>query len=225
MRILITAADEQELITVKQACKSLSKNEQSELDLTWMLTGIGVVSTSYRLTKALNKTDKPYDLVLNAGIAGTFNERYPVGSVVRVVREFFGDLGFESHNGFQTLFDYNILDANTQPFVNGALIAPELEDNIERAISKYDKVTAVTVQTVSGLSEKRERMKREFTPAVESMEGAALFYVCLLEKQPFIELRSISNEVGERDKKKWDIPLALNSLRDACKILFEALAR
>jgi len=190
-----------------------------------MLTGIGVVSTSYRLTKALNKTDKPYDLVLNAGIAGTFNERYPVGSVVRVVREFFGDLGFESHNGFQTLFDYNILDANTQPFVNGALIAPELEDNIERAISKYDKVTAVTVQTVSGLSEKRERMKREFTPAVESMEGAALFYVCLLEKQPFIELRSISNEVGERDKKKWDIPLALNSLRDACKILFEALAR
>ena len=47
MRILITAAEEEELITAKQAFNSLSKSEQNSLDITYMLTGIGSTSTSY----------------------------------------------------------------------------------------------------------------------------------------------------------------------------------
>jgi futalosine hydrolase len=75
------------------------------------------------------------------------------------------------------------------------------------------------------LPQKRDQLERDFTPSVESMEGAAFFYVSILEKVPFIELRSISNEVGERDRSKWNIPLALDSLRDACKVLLEALVK
>jgi hypothetical protein len=56
MRILITAAEEEELITARQAYNSLSKSEQYGLEITWMLTGIGTTSTSYRLTKILNTT-------------------------------------------------------------------------------------------------------------------------------------------------------------------------
>lgn len=55
------------------------------------------------------------------------------------------------------------------------------------------------------------------------MEGAAFFYVCIQEKVPFIEIRSVSNEVGERDRTKWNIPLALDSLKEAMKNLFSAL--
>jgi futalosine hydrolase len=35
------------------------------------------------------------------------------------------------------------------------------------------------------------------------MEGAALHYTCLMEKIPFMQLRSISNYIAERDKSKW----------------------
>jgi futalosine hydrolase len=44
------------------------------------------------------------------------------------------------------------------------------------------------------------------------MEGAAVHYVGLMENVPFLQLRSISNLVGERDKKKWKLPLSIKNL-------------
>ena len=52
--------------------------------------------------------------------------------------------------------------------------------------------------------------------AVESMEGAAIVHVALLEDKPVGEIRAISNEVGERDRSKWRI-------RDAARAAQEAL--
>ncbi len=214
-RVLITAAEEEELVCAKQAFNSLEKSEQDELEVEFMLTGIGTTSTSYRLTKLINTTEKPFDLVVNIGIAGSFSKDFPIGSVVRIKKEFFGDLGFETFSGFQTLFDYQILDADTFPYKGGSLNAPELPSSIESAISHCKSGNAVTVQTVSGFPEKTKRLISDFSPQIESMEGAAFFYVCLLEKVPFVELRSVSNEVGERDRSKWDIPAALKSLKEA----------
>lgn len=223
MRILITAAEEEELITARQAYNSLSKSEQSGLEITYMLTGIGSTSTSYRLTKILNTTSEGFDIAINIGIAGSFSSDFPIGSVARIDKEHFGDLGFETFSGFQTLFDYKILGADTFPYKGGALCAAELSPDVEKAMSIYPKATAVTVQTVSGLPEKTQQLKRDFLPQIESMEGAAFFYVCIQEKIPFMEIRSVSNEVGERDRKKWDIPLALESLKEANRTLFIAL--
>jgi futalosine hydrolase len=44
------------------------------------------------------------------------------------------------------------------------------------------------------------------------MEGAAMFYVCLLAGVPFLELRAVSDVVGPRDKAQWDIPGAVAAL-------------
>ncbi|MDD2583646.1 MAG: futalosine hydrolase [Bacteroidales bacterium] len=225
MRLLITAAEEEELITAKQAYNSLPITEQKSLYITWMLTGIGTTSTSYRLTKIINSTEEPFDLAINIGIAGSFTDSFPIGSVARIEKEFFGDLGFETFTGFQTLFDYKILDANTHPFRNGALNAPKLTNKVEQALEQYRPACAVTVQTVSGLPEKTEQLIKGFMPQIESMEGAAFFYVCILEELPFIELRSVSNKVGERDRSKWDIPLALESLKKATQTLLHALVK
>lgn len=223
MRILITASEEEELITAKQAYNSLTPSEKNELNVTYMLTGIGSVSTSYRLTKILNSTPESFYLVVNIGIAGSFSPEFPIGSVARIEKEYFGDLGFESLFGFETLFDYKILDADTFPFKGGALHTVELSAETEKAMAAYHRAAAVTVQTVSGLPEKTLQLKRDFRPQIESMEGAAFFYVCLLEKVPFIELRSVSNEVGERNRKNWNIPLALDSLTEANKCLLKSL--
>jgi len=223
MRILITAAEEEELITFRQAYNSLSKNQQFPLEIIWMLTGIGTTSASYRITKMLNTDARNFDLAVNIGIAGSFSPDFPIGTVARIEKEYFGDLGFETFSGFQTLFEYNILDQNTHPFKNGALFAPELDPAIEEAMSGYNRATSVTVQTVSGLPERTAWLSQSYQPHIESMEGAAFFYVCALEKIPFIELRSVSNIVGERDRSKWDIPLALDSLRAAGRKLLSAI--
>jgi futalosine hydrolase len=47
---------------------------------------------------------------------------------------------------------------------------------------------------------------------IESMEGAALHYVALLENIPFLQIRSLSNFAGERDKSKWEMNKAISCL-------------
>ncbi len=55
-------------------------------------------------------------------------------------------------------------------------------------------------------------MLEKFGAEVESMEGAAFHYVCLQQKINFLQLRSISNRVGERDKSKWKLKRQLKTL-------------
>ena len=44
------------------------------------------------------------------------------------------------------------------------------------------------------------------------MEGAALHYVCNSFNIPYLQIRSISNYIGERDKSKWEIKKAIENL-------------
>jgi futalosine hydrolase len=55
----------------------------------------------------------------------------------------------------------------------------------------------------------------KFDPQIETMEGAALHYICLQENVPFLQLRSISNYVGERNKEKWKLKEAIDNLNEA----------
>jgi futalosine hydrolase len=60
---------------------------------------------------------------------------------------------------------------------------------------------------------------------LESMEGAAFFYACLAEGVPFIEIRSVSNYVAERDKSYWNIPLAIQKLDKTLDRLMKELSK
>lgn len=224
-RILFTAAEPEEIECAQHAFRLYETQMPANVTVDFMLTGIGTTSTCYRLTKKLLEAisrNEPYTLVINIGIAGSFHlESYPIGSVAVIEKEYFGDLGFETMFGFQTLFQYELLDADLFPFKGGALYRPQLNAALETLLQKYDNSTGVTVQTVTGNPNKVEDMKKRFTPDIESMEGAAVYYVCLQEKVSCFELRTVSNEVGERDKSKWNIPLALKKLTDSCKDILQ----
>ena len=47
---------------------------------------------------------------------------------------------------------------------------------------------------------------------IESMEGAALHYVALMERVPFLQIRAVSNYAGERDKRKWNFGDSIGNL-------------
>ncbi len=57
-------------------------------------------------------------------------------------------------------------------------------------------------------------------PLIENMEGAAFFEVCRAEGVPFLELRAISNRVGDA-RAAWRIPDALTSLASALTSLLQ----
>lgn len=220
-RILFTAADSRELNCAIEAVNLYKKRQNNSIEFEFLLTDIGTTSTSYRVTKKILESkaiNNPYTLLFNIGIAGSFNlEEFPIGTTSIIEREYFADLGFESKESFQTLFEYGIYDKDLSPFTNGALCRTKLSSELEELLSNYKSATGVTVQKIVADLKKVEEIRRHFSADIESMEGAAIYYVSLQEKIPALEIRAISNAVGERDKSKWNIPLALESLTLCCK--------
>ncbi|MBK7434489.1 MAG: futalosine hydrolase [Chitinophagaceae bacterium] len=171
-----------------------------------LITGVGVPATIYHLQKRLHQLD--YDLVIQAGIAGSFDESIQPGEVVLVNKDRFADLGTEEKGQFRSVFEYGLANSNEFPFEDGWLL------NKNPAIPDFPllKASGVTINTISDSQVQKQRLLDQYDPGIESMEGAALHYVCLQEQLPFIQLRSISNPVGERDRSKWKMTEAVSNL-------------
>jgi futalosine hydrolase len=60
---------------------------------------------------------------------------------------------------------------------------------------------------------------------VEAMEGFGILRAAALAGVPAIELRAVSNAVGEIDRSKWRIREALAALAGAVPVLIEAMLR
>ena len=209
MKILITAATEQEFAPLKLKLNCYNNvavvNRNS---IRFSVTGVGINITSYRLTKLL--LNEHFDLVLNIGIAGSFSDKIGIGETVVVESEVFADWGVHTHNGFRTVFEENIIK-NSLPFnANGELYCKHIAPYF--FLQNIEKVKAITVNAASGEAYQINALQNKFNPDIESMEGAAFFYVCLMENIPFIEIRGISNKVEKRDKSQWNIPYAIKNL-------------
>ncbi|GIU94288.1 MAG: Futalosine hydrolase [Gaiellaceae bacterium] len=60
---------------------------------------------------------------------------------------------------------------------------------------------------------------------VEGMEGFAVLRACALAGVPAVEVRAISNELGEADRSRWEIPRALEALGAALRRMLAALPK
>lgn len=194
MKILIVSA------TALEIAPFVAENLEVEI----LITGVGAPACMYELTKKLQ--NEQYDFVIQAGIAGTFKNNFSLANTFIVTADLFADLGISENDMFYTLFDTGFADANTMPYKNGWL---ENDGIIQVGLPM---AKSITVNTVSDNFDIAEMYKRKFDADIESMEGAAFHYVCLQEKIPFLQLRSISNFVGERSKTNWKIKEAIESL-------------
>ncbi len=180
-----------------------------------LITGIGVASTIYNLTKSLLQTK--YDFVIQAGIAGSFTYNLQPGEVVLVREDTFADCGVEENGIFKNLFDSGLADENDFPFTKGWLI--NQNEILNAGVLKTIK--AITINKITNNATEINEQKNIFNADIESMEGAALHYVCLQTGIPFLQIRSISNKVGERDKTKWKMKEAIRNLNNEVKKIIE----
>jgi futalosine hydrolase len=185
MNILITAATELELQGIKEKLKLMQNH-----NVDFLVIGTGCTFTTYALTKKL-QTAK-FDLVLNVGIAGSFVKNISIGTVVVVETEIFGNFGIVYPHKFSTLFDENFMNENEYPFTNGKLFC-KYTDLFKT--NNLKSVCGLTVDAASGEQNQIEKRKKMFNADIETMEGAAFFYVCLSEKIPFLQIRSLSNYI------------------------------
>ncbi len=212
MNILIVAATQEELKPLFEKYNiSLVDNFStitiSTHSITIQITGVGMVATTFQLTKLLSKNSK-FDLAINVGITGSFFNELNIGEVVYVTDEIFGDMGAEDGDAFLSLFELGFTKQDEFPFMNEKLVSEYIFENELRDVS------GITVNTSHGNDISIEKVKKKFSASVESMEGAAFAYCCAQYEIPWIEIRGISNYIERRDKSKWNIPLAINNLND-----------
>jgi futalosine hydrolase len=183
-------------------------------EINLLITGVGSVATAWSMKNWLSVNEKP-DIVINAGIAGSYKDDIQIGDVVMPVTECFADSGIEDKESFLTLFESGLADPDEFPYRSGLLHSDEI---ISAKINNIARpVNAITVNTATGSEKSIIKLQKKFNPDIETMEGATFFYICTREKLPFLALRSISNRVEARNRSKWNIPLALEHLSEKLK--------
>ncbi|MDO9579113.1 MAG: futalosine hydrolase [Bacteroidales bacterium] len=182
-----------------------------DFEINLLVSGVGSFATSWAMKQWISINEKP-DLVINVGIAGSYNDEIMIGDVVMPLSDCFADSGIEDGVDFLTLPEAGLTSANEFPFIGGLLFADNQYSGQMKTI--LNPVRAITVNTTTGSEITRDKLLKKFNPDIETMEGATFFYICAMEKLPFLAVRAISNRVGLRNKSNWNIPLALKNLSE-----------
>ncbi|MCJ8210633.1 futalosine hydrolase [Mucilaginibacter sp. RS28] len=216
MRVLIVAATGAEVSNLKsEEVESQKLKVESDglqpatrnMQLNFLITGVGMVATAYALGRQLAQNH--YDLVINLGIAGSFDRSIELGEVVEVITDTFAELGAEDGDTFLPLNEMGFGDVtfapDRHPFLN------------------IKQVSGITVNKVHGNEASIEKVASRLNPQVESMEGAAVFYACRQAGVRCVQIRAVSNYVEKRNRESWKIGLAVKNLNTFAAALLREL--
>ncbi|MBK8919929.1 MAG: futalosine hydrolase [Saprospirales bacterium] len=181
--------------------------EKGRLRIQLLITGVGAARCCWFMGQLL-AVARP-DWAVNAGVAGALDRSLSLGTVVQIKSDFFGDLGVEEADGrFTSVFELGLCAPEEPPFINGLLYNPAAAE-----ADFLPAARALTVNRVHGHAASIELIREKYPGAqVETMEGAAFFYACLLANIPFVAIRSISNYVEPRNREAWELGRAIEQL-------------
>jgi futalosine hydrolase len=171
--------------------------------------GVGPVEAACAVARAL--ATGRYDLVVNAGIAGAHHGAAAIGDGVVVADEL---LELAVENG-------------------EAIVLPDGELIVERVVSDpalcgeladrgFPVLHGNTVSLITASETTAARLAR-LGAQVESMEGFAVLRAAELAGVRAIELRGISNRVGDRRLSNWNFAAGVAGLRTIVEALFSLL--
>lgn len=158
-----------------------------------------------------------YDLVISAGIAGGFSPLMP-GDVAIASSVVYADLGAETADGFAPL---SSIGFNSQQYQVDGAIAQQLTTQLDAHGVDARLGPILTVSMITGTATTAAALRSRHPAAIaEAMEGAGVAASARWYKVPFVEVRTISNVVGPRDRDGWQIGKALDALGRAFAIIF-----
>ncbi len=217
MKLLIVSATYMEIAPLVARLKFISENDRRiksytigkhEIDV--LISGVGMIATSVWTTQAL--CHKKYDAAINLGVCGSFDKSLEAGRVLHILTDRIAELGAEDGEKFLSVHELNLLGENEFPFMWGQLVNQSVPAN-ERILNLLG-VNGITVNTSHGDETSIQKIVKRLNPHVESMEGAAFFYSCMIEKIPCAQIRAVSNFIEKRNRENWNIALAIKNLND-----------
>jgi futalosine hydrolase len=175
-----------------------------------LAAGVGIAAAAARTARWLAELQlvggPAYDGVISAGIGGAYAGRVDFGDTVVGHRSIAADLGADSPDGYLTLSDLGfgteIVDSDPDLFARIASVMPEA---IHGSI--------LSVHTVTGTAARAAELSDRHPDAIaEAMEGWGVATAAADRALPFVEVRTVSNVVGPRDRSAWRIDLAMGAL-------------
>ncbi len=218
MRVIITAATNGEWMPSFQKINPAYAGTNKRFSVGFHESGIGLLASSVSLMKMF--VQETPSLIIQVGIAGCFDKKVPLGKVFAVKDDFAGDIGVMENKVWKDLFDLKLDKANDAPYEKKSLPNPWLSQyNLLNLPTKK----GVTVNTISTDKNKIDLYSGRYKATLESMEGAALHYMGRDLNIPFIQIRAVSNYVGERNKAKWNMHEAIYNLNETLLQYLDAL--
>jgi futalosine hydrolase len=138
------------------------------------ICGVGMAECAAATARLLAASESKPDLVILAGVAGAYTGDPEPGETVAVASETIADMGRRNPDGTFTPLFQKTYDAPLVP-------------------SGYRAVRSNTVNMAGGLLPQSAPIEA----GIENMEGAAFLAVCAAFEVPAMEIRTISNRVGE----------------------------
>ena len=174
-------------------------------------SGVGPIEAALATAAALAR--RPYRAVINAGIAGVFPGQGEVGDAVLVGSETIAGLGLEGGGPLALPDGAQLIDCVE---ADAALMA-------QCAGSGLRAVRGVTVSTITTTDETAVRLCSLYDAVVESMEGFAVLRAGTVAGIPALEVRGISNYVGDRAKSACNFELGARATAAALGAVLDQL--
>ena len=218
MRVIITAATNGEWMPTFQKINPSYASHSKRFSVGFHESGIGLLASSVSLMKMF--VQETPSLIIQVGIAGSFDKKIPLGKVFVVKDDFAGDIGVVENKQWKDLFDLKLDKPNDAPYEKKSLPNPWIN---QYNLLKLPTKKGVTVNTITTEKNKIELFSTRYKASLESMEGAALHYIGRDLNIPFIQLRAVSNYIGERNKAKWNMQEAIYNLNESLLQYLDAL--
>ncbi len=180
--------------------------------------GMGRTNAAAATTEAILR-DGRIDAVLSAGVAGALpGGDLSIGEAVVASRCVYLEEGMITPAGFE--------DVRSLGFALGDFegnVVPVDERLLSRLGNRFRAGPIATVATCSGTDAQAAEVVRRTEAIAEAMEGAAVVHAARRLGVAGIELRTVSNTTGDRDRQVWSLAQALEALREAMSVAIATL--
>ncbi len=171
--------------------------------------GVGPIDSAIAVARAL--AEKRYRCIVNAGIGGAYPGSARVGDARLVTSERFA-IGLEGGEPLE--------------LPDGTTLVDRVDADAELVARCGDALRAargLTVSQVTTTAESAARLRARYAADIESMEGFAVLRAAAGAGIPALEVRGISNFVGDRAASEWNFAAGVRATVGALEAVLARL--
>lgn len=219
MKILIAYSHQNEIQDFQnqiENTENLKSFQYKHINIDFCETGYTAFETAFNMANALNGSS--YHLVLFVGLANSLNKIMKVGQALNVINDVPYKIGIENESEFQDAYQLNYLDKTKAPHQRGGFI--NMSSSYFNVFLPFMKTASLSTNILGGNENTLNEKISRYPIHIETLNGIAFQYACLLKRIPFYQIRVVEKNLILKTENK---ALALTNLNKELKNIIDLL--